>query len=352
VSNYSSECLFANEAVNYATTQLRCQAQGRAMCLSDMKDGSTWANTCAPNTYMWTSGSCQLLVQIYDVGFMSIVDPLINSSNKTSYPASTRQLWVSSGSVFKVHWWNDSYPSQSNAGGCGPGCSPVVDTYGQSCLCTIAVNTSAVFRASAGLPSAATILSTLFIGAPVPTSFGAAVYAKCSSAPCAAAKSNVTVWLKAGSSSDWDQTTIFQLPGLVAGAPPLYLFNQQSWVSVTGTPYMFRNPPNFMPLVGAQPFRSQQWTSPSIFAPQAMQEMEAYLDLLHRHPNVAPFVSTLLIQRLVTSNPSPRYVKAVSTAFQTGQYGSMNFTGAYGDLGATVTAIFLDQEATSPILEV
>ena len=36
------------------------------------------------------------------------------------------------------------------------------------------------------------------------------------------------------------------------------------------------------------------------------------LDTLRRHPNVGPFIGKQLIQRLVTSNPSPEYVAAVA----------------------------------------
>ena len=58
-----------------------------------------------------------------------------------------------------------------------------------------------------------------------------------------------------------------------------------------------------------------------------------------------------LIQRLVTSNPSPRYVKAVSTAFATGKHDAVTYSGKYGDLGATFAAILLDQEALSLTLQ-
>jgi uncharacterized protein (DUF1800 family) len=67
------------------------------------------------------------------------------------------------------------------------------------------------------------------------------------------------------------------------------------------------------------------------------------------HPNSAPFFAKLMIQRLVSSNPSPRYVKAVVEAFRSGTYGSFG-SGAYGDIGATVAAILLDREARSSTL--
>ncbi len=65
------------------------------------------------------------------------------------------------------------------------------------------------------------------------------------------------------------------------------------------------------------------------------------LDNLFNHPNTPPFVCTFLIQRLVTSNPSPAYVERVSEVFVN------DGNGMRGNLGAVVKAILLDEEATS-----
>ena len=65
------------------------------------------------------------------------------------------------------------------------------------------------------------------------------------------------------------------------------------------------------------------------------------LDNLYGHPNVGPFIGKLLIQRLVTSNPSPQYVKRVAQKFNN------NGNGVRGDLAAVVKAILLDPEARS-----
>lgn len=74
--------------------------------------------------------------------------------------------------------------------------------------------------------------------------------------------------------------------------------------------------------------------------------LEAVLNSIMAHQNVAPFVSRHLIQQLVTSNPSPGYVQRVATAFSTGRYGTFG-TGVKGDLAATVAAVLLDTEARS-----
>ncbi|MCL1049577.1 DUF1800 domain-containing protein [Shewanella abyssi] len=68
-------------------------------------------------------------------------------------------------------------------------------------------------------------------------------------------------------------------------------------------------------------------------------DLQQALDNLANHPNVAPFISKLLIQRLVTSNPTPQYIGRISSVFND------NGQGGYGDLGAVVTAILLDDEA-------
>ncbi len=77
------------------------------------------------------------------------------------------------------------------------------------------------------------------------------------------------------------------------------------------------------------------------------------LDALVNHENTAPFVSHQLIQRLVTSNPSPDYIQRVSGAFAAGQYtlpnGEVVGDGRRGDLAATVAAILFDDEARNSV---
>lgn len=67
----------------------------------------------------------------------------------------------------------------------------------------------------------------------------------------------------------------------------------------------------------------------------------AAMDLLFQHPNVGPFFGRQMIQRLVTSNPSPAYVARVAAAFDN------NGAGVRGDLKAVWRAILLDDEARS-----
>ncbi|RYE75239.1 MAG: DUF1800 family protein, partial [Oxalobacteraceae bacterium] len=71
----------------------------------------------------------------------------------------------------------------------------------------------------------------------------------------------------------------------------------------------------------------------------ARSDLKAALDNVFRHPNVGPFIGKQLIQRLVTSNPSPGYVQRVAAAFNN------NGAGVRGDLKAVVRTILLDPEA-------
>jgi uncharacterized protein (DUF1800 family) len=71
------------------------------------------------------------------------------------------------------------------------------------------------------------------------------------------------------------------------------------------------------------------------------QDIDAAIDNLFNHPNVGPFMSRLLIQRLVTSNPSPGYIERVAGTFNN------NGTGTRGDLRAVIKAILLDTEAVT-----
>ncbi len=67
------------------------------------------------------------------------------------------------------------------------------------------------------------------------------------------------------------------------------------------------------------------------------------LDNIFNHPNVGPFLGKFMIQRLVTSNPSPGYIRRVTDAFNgVGQFGTVR-----GDMKSMIKAILLDEEARS-----
>jgi len=70
-----------------------------------------------------------------------------------------------------------------------------------------------------------------------------------------------------------------------------------------------------------------------------MQDIDDAIDNLFNHPSVGPFVARRLVQRLVTSNPSPEYLERVSTAF------ADNGDGVRGDMKTILRAVLMDPEA-------
>jgi uncharacterized protein (DUF1800 family) len=91
---------------------------------------------------------------------------------------------------------------------------------------------------------------------------------------------------------------------------------------------------------------------PAGTTPDPDGDLRIALDTLANHPNVGPFIGRQLIQRLVTSNPSPAYVARVAQAFNSGTFTSGAWsagTGRRGDLRATIAAILLDPEARTAV---
>jgi uncharacterized protein (DUF1800 family) len=133
----------------------------------------------------------------------------------------------------------------------------------------------------------------------------------------------------------YDQTTILELSRVFTGwnyAPPvdpLYTFYGVDWSA---------------PLVAteAQHDKGQKVLFGNIVIPagqSAEQDRQMALDAIFAHPNLPPFISRILIQRLVKSDPTPSYVKRVADVFKDDGH------GVRGDLAAVVRAILLDPEA-------
>jgi uncharacterized protein (DUF1800 family) len=86
-------------------------------------------------------------------------------------------------------------------------------------------------------------------------------------------------------------------------------------------------------------------------APTGFANIKTYADAsldqainnLFNHPNVGPFVGKILIQHMVTSDPSPAYVSRVAAAFNN------NGLGVRGDMKAVIRAILLDPEARGDV---
>ncbi|MFN0278241.1 MAG: DUF1800 family protein [Pyrinomonadaceae bacterium] len=78
-------------------------------------------------------------------------------------------------------------------------------------------------------------------------------------------------------------------------------------------------------------------------ATYANNSMDQALDNIFYHPNVGPFVSKIMIQHMVTSDPTPAYVGRVAAIFNN------NGSGVRGDMKAVVKAILLDPEARGDV---
>lgn len=95
------------------------------------------------------------------------------------------------------------------------------------------------------------------------------------------------------------------------------------------------------PMVGYPDFHSQSAKSflgvtiPAQTTANPAASLKAALDRLASHQNVGPFIGRQLIQRLVTSNPSPGYIARVTDAFESSGRNML----------AMVRAILLDPEA-------
>ena len=101
----------------------------------------------------------------------------------------------------------------------------------------------------------------------------------------------------------------------------------------------------FKPMLGYAQYHSTEVKSflGTSIAAQASSDpaasLKTALDTLASHSNVGPFIGRQLIQRLVTSNPSPAYVKAVALTF------ANNGAGVRGDMKAVVKAVLMHPEA-------
>ena len=146
---------------------------------------------------------------------------------------------------------------------------------------------------------------------------------------------------------------------LDAQSNPLNTYNQDSVLGLaavftgwnfaqTGTPVWYGATPNYrQPMI---PFPNHHSSDakqilngvliPGGQTPQ--QDLKTALDTIFNHPNVGPFICRQLIQRLVTSNPSPGYIYRVASVFNN------NGHGVRGDLRAVIRAILMDYDARGP----
>lgn len=107
---------------------------------------------------------------------------------------------------------------------------------------------------------------------------------------------------------------------------------------------------------GIARWKRRMWLDPSRHSPEekkflsvtikagtsGLDSLKIALDTLFNHPNVAPFICHKLIQRLITSNPSPDYIERVARIFNN------DGDGVRGNLKAVIKSILTDPEAINP----
>ena len=128
-----------------------------------------------------------------------------------------------------------------------------------------------------------------------------------------------------------------------------HAFTGWNWNQAGETEWTYIAPDwlNPMKLVPAQHATGEKLLLDNVVLPAnqiGLKDLTDALDITFNHSNVGPFIARLLIQRLVTSNPSPGYIYRVGQAFNN------NGSGVRGDLKAVVRAILLDYEARSTAL--
>lgn len=134
----------------------------------------------------------------------------------------------------------------------------------------------------------------------------------------------------------YDQTTVKELARVFTGWNMATITNWWEWTDSGAS--------EILPMKSFNNFHDfgekTLFTNQVIAANKTPEEdVDAALDIIFAHPNLAPFISKQLIQRLVTSNPSPDYVTRVATVFND------NGSGVKGDMKAVIKAILLDNEA-------
>lgn len=113
----------------------------------------------------------------------------------------------------------------------------------------------------------------------------------------------------------------------------------------TNSFYEYKNRPDLpMTIWETHHERGEKFLVNGGYLPAEMEpahDVRLAIENLVNHPSAGPFIGRLLIQRFVTSNPSPAYIRRVARAF------SDNGKGIRGDLGAVIRSILLDPEARS-----
>lgn len=329
---------YSNERLPQALASQRCAAAGKELCTDVERWRLRSSSGCErSNSYFWINEGreCNVKVQIHNSGDINIVHEIPLFSGNL-YDEGTKYD-VDNTRRFLVTWENNSIPSQSN-------CPSDCEVLTTSCLCPTITVREAVFTGNIRMPTRQEILANLMTGALEPDAFDNGTYLLCTTAFCTS-QSDVSVYVPSGlnvDSTGLNVDVVFQVFEDQVEPKRRFLKNVVSIVMVGAEGnFRFRNPVSFYTPGQRDGLGAVR---------DAEAEIEAVLDHYFYHPSTPPFMARALIQKLVTSNPSPRYVESVATAFKRGTYHSFG-SGIRGDLTAIVASIVLDSEAQSTILD-
>lgn len=332
---------FHGERTLFATTELQCTTDGGRVCDSNgliadnpaVNIRTTYDNIFpSQNTMFWTDASCTLSLKVRADGLVAIIhnpaaNPFFEDETVPYVDANNTITFI------KVPWEKDAltaeeiFPTVNNT--CGAGACSI--THDDACLCDVTVSESTVFDS---LPSREDALSLLKVGAPPPESFAGDTV----SYTLFEASAEIEAYVASDASGIGVESTIFKVEDEFGNT--VHLKNMASSITLGGL-YTLRNPPNFIEL-SAPELRDAEY------------EIDAFLMHLIQHPTSPPFIAKNLLQLHGFSNPTPRQVERVATAFMKGTFTKGDSTfgdGRYGNLAAVAAAIALDAESVSPVLD-
>jgi len=321
--------LFAGERVPFNTAfEDRCIAEnGLRLCAdaavttadcSDPLQGGCDYN----NIFYWLQDPCTLAIKIDLEGGVAIIHQhgLSNRDDNDNYKMvqSTTKMF------FRADWESDdileSFLSDYTNNCAAMNCT--IDVRDGLCQCGVSVETTQLFLDDAEVTSIDNILSKATIGAFEPTVTGE---------PVPGVADAITKY----PAGNLNENTVFEFKDSFDRT--LRRKNVVSKVSIGNGNLKIRNPVGFFAL---SEFNTRD----------ARYELDAALDQYFYHKSTAPFIAIRLAQRFGISNPSPRYVQTIATAFQTGLYQGIG-SGKYGCLNATIAAVLLDRESLDPSLD-
>ena len=305
-------CFYNGERMKYTSAIDRCKNVSLNQCNPKNWDSHVCMDTV---TYSWSTAGCNIKAKIsFDVDHQvaRVDDPEKDWAGQRHVKNRVREDTVN---FFLVSWKGnvEAIPTDQQSCDVLSSCYSVVD----GCICSTNVVETAVFS-SADEISTTVVQNMLHVGAFAPEMFDTGNYNNLGD--CGV--TGLTIYSRNnGGCRGLDMDTVFLATDDFG--VERYLKNIASNVHIVGiTDLFFRNAVHFVDFAD----RNRR---------DINYEIDAAIDTFFYHPSHAPFLSIRIIQRVAgISNPSPKYIERVSTAYKNGSYIGQFGSGNYGDLGA------------------